>query len=114
MMQLQMLIENNLMRKQTDHLTITKRGNTAILLLATQGLIGCGGGSSSVSYQIQTLLGTAGNDLLVSSTDYGIIDALAGNDRIYGTEQAEVILPGFGSDEVFASEARYNYSRIFQ
>ena len=98
-----MLIENNLMRKQTDHLTITKRGNTAILLLATQGLIGCGGGSSSVSYQIQTLLGTAGNDLLVSSTDYGIIDALAGNDRIYGTEQAEVILPGFGSDEVFAS-----------
>ena len=55
------------------------------------------------SYQIQTLLGTAGNDLLVSSTDYGIIDALAGNDRIYGTEQAEVILPGFGSDEVFAS-----------
>lgn len=91
------------MHKQTDHFKLNKRGNTAILLLATQSLISCGGGSSSGSNQIQTLFGTAGNDLLISSTDYGIIEGLAGNDRIYGSEQAEVILPGFGSDEVFAS-----------
>ncbi len=91
------------MHKQKDYFNLNRKGSTAILLLATQGLIGCGGGSSSVSYQIQTLFGTAGNDLLVSSTDYGIIEGLAGNDRIYGTEQSEVILPGFGSDEVFAS-----------
>ena len=52
--------------------------------------------------QIQTLYGTAGNDLLISSTNYGIIEGLAGNDRIYGSEYG-VILPGFGSDEVFAS-----------
>ena len=91
------------MHKKSNHFKANKRGNTAILLLATQGLFSCGGGSNSISNQIQTLYGTAGNDLLISSTNYGIIEGLAGNDRIYGSEYGEVILPGFGSDEVFAS-----------
>ena len=91
------------MHKKSYHLKTNKRGNTAILLLATQGLFSCGGGSNSMPNQVQTLYGTAGNDLLISSTNYGIIEGLAGNDRIYGSENGEVILPGFGSDEVFAS-----------
>ena len=91
------------MHKKSYHLKTNKRGNTAILLLATQGLFSCGGGSNSMPNQVQTLYGTAGNDLLISSTNYGIIEGLAGNDRIYGSEYGEVILPGFGSDEVFAS-----------